>query len=166
MNFDCVIRGDGNEIMSIYSGVCWIYTARHCVHLRYPCISVKPTSLLDDILDRAYLRCTWRRRSSELTDAFGGRDWVSMDMHLETEIKWTQRCTWRPGLSEVGDPFGSHDRVNLQAVIKRVWRYTSRPWSSEFGHGFARYDRWGLEEYLEAVDLEGGAMATETLFIG
>jgi len=37
---------------------------------------------------------------------------------------------------------------------------------SEFGDALAGYDRARLEEYLEAVDLERGAMAAETLFIG
>ena len=72
-----MIRGDGNEMMSIYSGVCRIYSPRHSVHLRYPCISVQPLSLLEDVLDRACLRCTWRRRSNELRDALGGRDRVN-----------------------------------------------------------------------------------------
>jgi len=38
VNFHCIIRGDGKEMMSIYSGVSLIYTPRHSVHLRYPCI--------------------------------------------------------------------------------------------------------------------------------
>jgi len=53
------------------AAVCRIYTPRHPVHLRYPCISVQPPSLLEDILDRTCLRCTWRRRLSELSDALG-----------------------------------------------------------------------------------------------
>jgi len=36
---------------------------------------------------------------------------------------------------------------------------------SEFEDALAGYDWARLEEYLEAVDLEGGAMAGETLFI-
>jgi len=57
------------------AAVCRIYTPRHPVHLCYP-------------FDRACLRCTWRRRLSELRDALGGRDWASLEMHLETEIEW------------------------------------------------------------------------------
>jgi len=57
--------------ISELAAVCQIYTPRHPVHLRYPCISVQPPSLLEDILDRACLRCTWRRRLSELRDALG-----------------------------------------------------------------------------------------------
>ena len=56
------------------AAVCRIYTPRHPVHLRYPCISGQPPSLLDDRLDRACLRCTWRQRLSELRDAPGGLD--------------------------------------------------------------------------------------------
>ena len=112
----------------------WSYTPRHSVHLRHPCISVQPPSLLEDVPDRACLRCTWRRRSSELRDALGGHDWASLDMHLETEIEWTQRCTWRPWSSEFGDALGGQNRASLElchleAMIVLTWR----PWSSEIG---------------------------------
>ena len=56
------------------AAVCRMYTPHHPVHLRYPCISVQPPSLLKDILDGACLRCTWRRRMSELRDELGGRN--------------------------------------------------------------------------------------------
>jgi len=84
------------------AAVCRIYTPRHPVHLRYPCISVQPPSLLEDILDRACLRCTWSRRLSELRDALGGRDWASLEMHVEAVIERVWRYTWRPWLSEIG----------------------------------------------------------------
>jgi len=67
-------------------------------------------------------------------------------MHSEAVIERVWRCTWRPRSSAL--------------------RCTWRPCSSEFGDALAGYDRARLEEYLEAVNLEGGAMATETLFIG
>jgi len=132
--------------MFIYSGVCRIYTPRHSVHLRYTFISVQPPSLLEDVLDRACLRGTWRRRSSELRDSLGRRDWgyalgdwdrVKSEMHLEAVIERVRICTWRLRLSEFGDALGGHDRANLQAVIERLWRYTWRPWLSEFvdAHG-------------------------------
>jgi len=38
------------------------------------------------VIERVW-RCTWRARLSELTDALGGRDRVSLDMHLEAEIE-------------------------------------------------------------------------------
>jgi len=37
---------------------------------------------------------------------------------------------------------------------------------SEFGDALAGYDVARLEEYLEAIDLEGGITAAEILFIG
>jgi len=68
-------------------------------------------------------------------------------MHFEAEIEWTLK-------------------MPLEAVINRVWRCTVRLWPSEFGDALAGFDGATLEEYLEAVDLEAGAMAAETLFIG
>jgi len=101
-------------MMSIYSGVCRIYTPCHSVHLRYPCISVQPPSLLEDVLDRACWRCTWRRRSNELSDALGGRDRVNSE-----------------------DELGGRDRSSLEihseAVTERVCRCTCRLWSSDIG---------------------------------
>jgi hypothetical protein len=35
-------------------------------------------------------KCTWRPRSTELRDALGGRNRVSLDMHLEAEIEGTE----------------------------------------------------------------------------
>jgi len=118
VNYHCMIIGDGNEMMSIYSGVCPIYTPRHSVHLRYPCIPIQPPSLLEDVLDRACLRCTSRRRSNELRDAFGGRDsvnsedalgghdWSSLEMHSEAVTERVWRCTCRLWLSEIGGVLG------------------------------------------------------------
>jgi len=51
-------------------------------------------------------RCTWRPTSSELRDALGGRNRMSLE---------------------------AIDRANLEAVIKRVWRCTWRPWAFELG---------------------------------
>jgi len=56
--------------------------------------------------------------------------------------------------------------MHLEAVMKRVWRCTWRPRSSEFGDAPAGHDQSRLEEYLAAVDWEGGATAAVTLFIG
>jgi len=123
-----MITGDGNEMMSIYSGVCQIYTPCHSVHLHYPYISVQPPSLLGEVLVRACLRCTWRRRSSELRDALGV-----------------------PGSSEFGDALGGHDRANLQAVIEQVWICTWRLKSSEIRDALGGQDRASLEMHLEAM---------------
>ena len=84
MNNHCMIRGDGNEMMSIYSGVCRIYTPHHSVQLHCHCIFVQLPSHLDDVRNRECLRGTWRRRSSELRDAPGGRHSACLDLHLET----------------------------------------------------------------------------------
>ena len=56
--------------------------------------------------------------------------------------------------------------MHLEIVIERVGRCTLRLCPSEFGDALAGYDQARLEEYLEAVDLEGGAMAAEIPFIG
>jgi len=147
--------------LSMYSAICRTYTPRHSVHLRYPCISVHPQSLLEDVLggrDRACLemhletkiewtqRCTWRPGSSEFGDALGDR-----------EIEWTQRCTWRPWLSEFGDALGGRDRVNsemhLEAVIERVGRYTWRPWSNKIGGVLG--GGWSGSDWSEGVQSGG-----------
>jgi len=46
------------------------------------------------VMERVW-RYTWGLRFGELRDALGGRDRASVEMHLETEIEWTQWCTWR-----------------------------------------------------------------------
>jgi len=85
------IKWDWNEMMFIYSGVCRINTPQHSVNLRYPCISLPPPSLLEDVL--------------------GGRDQAFLEMHLQIGIEWTKRCTWRPGSSEFGDSLGGRNGV-------------------------------------------------------
>jgi len=56
--------------------------------------------------------------------------------------------------------------MHLEAVIERVWRCNCRLRLSELRDALGGRDRASLEEYLEALDLEGGATAAETLFIG
>ena len=51
----------------------------------------------------------------------------------------------------------------FEAVIERGWRCNWRPRLSELRDELGGYDRARLEENLEAVDLEGGATAAETL---
>jgi len=150
-------------MMCTYSGVCRIYTPRQSVHLPYPWISVQPLSLLQDVLDWACLRFTWRQRSSELRDALGGRDSASLDMHLETAIEWTQWCTWSRGSSEFGDALGGHDHANLKAVIERVWRYTWRPWSSEFGDALGGRGRVNSEDAVGGRDRSSLEMHSEAV---
>jgi hypothetical protein len=54
-------------------------------------------------------RSTWRPRSSELRDALGGQDRLSLEMHWEAVIKQVWRCIWRPRLSELRDALGGRD---------------------------------------------------------
>jgi len=91
---------------------------------------------------------------------------VNSGMHLEAVIERVWRCTWGPCSCDLGGRNRTSSETHLQAVIERIWRYTCRLCWSEFGDALAGYDRARLEEYLEAVDLEGRAMAAETLFIG
>ena len=135
---------------------------------------------LESVLGRVW-RCTWRPKSSELTAALGGCGRASLEKDLEAVIEWTERCTARAWWSECRDALGGRVRVNwelhLEGVIDCVWRCTWRPrmsalrctwmpWSSKFGDALAGYDRARLDEYLEAFNLAGGTMVTETLYIG
>jgi len=122
-------------MLSIYPGVSQIYAPRRSVHLRYTCIPVHPPSLLNDIL--------------------GGRDWSSLERHLEAEMEWTHRCTWRPWSSEFGDALGDRDWVNSQmhweAVIEQVWTCTWRPSSSELRDALWGCDWASSEMHLQAM---------------
>jgi len=64
-------------------------------------------------------------------------------MHLEAKIELTQGCTWRRGLRKFGDVFGDYDRANLEAM------------SSHFCDILGCHNQSKLEEYLQAVNLEG-----------
>jgi len=90
-------------VFSLYNRMRWkwddVYLLRglpniyhHSVHLRSPCISVQPPSLLKNV--------------------FRGCDGACSEMRLETEIKWTQRGTWRPGWSKFEDALRERDQVN------------------------------------------------------
>jgi hypothetical protein len=59
-----------------------------------------------------------------------------------------------------------NSEMHFEAVIERVWRCNWRPRSSELRAALAGYDRARLEEYLEAVDLEGGATAAGLSILG
>jgi len=111
-----------------------VYLLRGLLNIYSPSLCPPPLPLYLRTTAIAPWRCTW---SSEF------------EMHLETEIEWTQRCTWRPGSSEFGDALGGRDRVNSEdslvvrdrsslemhseAVTERVWRCTCRLWSREIG---------------------------------
>jgi hypothetical protein len=55
--------------------------------------------------------------------------------------------------------------MHLEAVIGQTQGCTLRLRPRDYSDALATYDRTWLEEYLEAVDLEGGATAAATLFI-
>jgi len=123
-----------------------------------------------------------RPRLSEPRDALGGSNWTSAAMHKEANIEWTQWCTWRPWLSEFGDALGGRDwgrlKMQLQTGIEWTLRCNGRPWSRKYerctwrlrASEFRDVPQGGiwmrLMEYLDAADLEGHTMASETLFIG
>jgi len=62
---------------------------------------------LEAVIERVWRRI-WRPRSSNSRDALGGGDRVSLEMHLEAEIKL-------------------NSEMHLEAAIERVWRCTWRP---------------------------------------
>jgi len=85
----------------------------------------------------AVIERVWRPWSS----VSGGRDRACLEMHLETEIEWTQmhleagiervwRCTWRPRSSELRDAHRSRNwacwEIHLEAMIEQDWRSTWR----------------------------------------
>jgi len=106
-----------------------VYQLQGLLNIYYPSLCPPPLPLYFRTTAVTLWRCTW---SSVL------------EMHLETEIEWTQRCTWRPRSSELrwctwrpwsielGDALWGCDRgsleMHLQAMIERDWRSTSR-WS-------------------------------------
>jgi len=160
--FRCMLRWDENEMMSIYPRVFQTYTPHRSVHLHYPCISVHPPWLLNNILrgrNRATLSsCTWRSRSSKLRDALGGRDWGSLEMYLEARIEWTQRCILRPWSRMFGDAIADRDWVNSEihseAVSERVWKCNWRLGLSESRDELRSCD-WARVEMQLAAGTEG-----------
>ena len=140
-----------------------VYLPRGLPNMYSPLLSPPPLPLYPRSPALACGWWTWRLWSSDLRDALGGRDRVSSEIHSEAIIQRVWRCTWRPRFTDLRDALWGHDRASLEmqleSEIEWTQRCTGRPWSSEFGHSL-------VEEYLEAVDLEGGATAAETLFIG
>jgi len=83
-------------------------------------------------------------------DVLGRRNQACLEMHLETEIEWSQRCTWMLLLSVLGDTLGGHDQSRLEEYLESV--------------DLEAIDLRGVN--LEAVDQEACAMEAETLLIG
>jgi len=55
---------------------------------------------------------------SELSDALGGRDRVSLEMHLEAVIERVWGCTGRLRSSELRAALGGRDRVSLEMHLE------------------------------------------------
>ena len=92
-------------------------------------------------------RCTCRPLSSEFGDANGGRDRVTLDMHLEAAMERVWRCTGRLWSTEFGDAVGGRDGANLEAVL------------SAYRDTLGGYDWACLEMHLQAMierDWRGG----------
>jgi len=106
-------------MMSIYSGVGRIYTPRHSVHLRDPCISEHLPSLLEDVL--------------------GGHDRACLEMHMEAGIERVWRCTWRPRSSELSDSLGVADRASLKMHLEVV--LATVPFSDRFYYSGSKKTR-------------------------
>jgi hypothetical protein len=125
-------------MISIYSGVCRIYTLHYSIQLRYHSLSVHLMLLLRDVL-RGYVggsvemqyeagkMRTWRHYSSEFRDIPGFWEWASLVMHLETVIVQT----WRVESLGFGATLGGQDGVNLvmqpEIGIQGVKRFTWGP---------------------------------------
>ena len=107
---------------------------------------------------RLYWMTVTRPVTCRCYNALGGRDWVSLEMHLEAEVEWTDRCTWRPWSIEFGDALGGRDRASLEMHLEVEMEWTQRcswrSWSSEFGHALGNRDRVNWEMHLEAM-IEG-----------
>jgi len=57
---------------------------------------------------------------SDLRYGLVGCDRVSLEMHLEAEIEWTQRCTLRGWSSEFEDAPAGNDQVKLEMHSEAV----------------------------------------------
>jgi len=146
---------DENDMMSIYPGVSLIYTPCHSFYLCLPCISIHPPSLLNDVLEALINQVSiWTSgpKSRELWDSVLGRDRASLEMHLETDIEWTQICTCRPWSSKFIDTIGDwdlvHSEMHCEAVIGWVWICTWRRRFSKLTEAHRGCDRESCEMQL------------------
>jgi len=113
-------------MMSMYFKIWRIYTPRHSIHSCYASISVHPPSLLEDIPR--------------------GRGRACFEMHLQSEVEWTQVCTWRPGSSEFSDVVGNWE-------IKWTHRCTWWPGSNKVGGLLG--GGWSGSDWSECSQSEG-----------
>jgi len=182
--FLCTTRWDENGMLSIYRRVSQIYTLCCSIHHRYPCVSVYPPPLHNNIFGghhqasmemhleaetESTWRCTGRLSSSEFGDTLGGWDGVNSEMHWEAVIEQVWRWTWRQRCSELRDALADGDRASLDIYLEAQTEWTPRctlkRWTSQFEEALAGSDRARLEESLKVVNLEGGATAADILFI-
>jgi len=61
-------------------------------------------------------RCTCRLSPTTLREALGGRNWASVETHVEAKINWNQRST--------GSRNWVHSDIHLEAMIDHDWRST------------------------------------------
>jgi len=125
----CMIRWDGDEMMcKNFRGLPNIYS---------PSLCLPPLPLY--FCTPAITPWRWTRRS--WWSVSGGHDQMCLEIHLETEIEWTQmhleaviervwRCTWRLRSSQLRDAHGSHNwvcwEIHLEAIFEQDWRSTWR----------------------------------------
>jgi len=52
------------------------------------------------------------------SDALGGRNQSSLEMHWQAVIERVWRCNWRRRLSELRDALGGRDRASLELHLE------------------------------------------------
>ena len=129
---------------------------RENVHLHYPCVSIHPPSLINDVLeghDRASLEMHWGPWSSEFEDALGRRNVMNSEVDLVAVMERVRWCTGRSWSSNCGDALWGRDRASwemqLDTEIEWTERCTGRPWLSRFGHACRGWDRVNSEMHSE-----------------
>ena len=141
-------------MLSICPGVSWIYTPSGSFHLRFPCISAHPPSLIPPLFLR-YLRTPTVADSLSVSPVSPYTHHRSLMIYIEAVIELVWRCTWRPRTSELREALGGRERSSLEmhweAVIERVLTCTWRPRWSQLTHALGGRDRVNSEMRLAAV---------------
>jgi len=103
--------------------------------------------------------------SSDFGDTLGGRDWVTLEMHLETVIERHWRYTRRPWWGAYKDALGQCDRAGLDEDLEVVDARCTGCWDSI--HQLVKLQPWEcdketlpsiwalMESWLMAVDRVG-----------
>ena len=91
-----------------------------------PCICRRWLRMCYEAMIEGVETCTSMLRSSELRDALGGWDRVSLAMHCEAMIEPVWSCHRRPRLSQLSETLGGCGwaslQTYLQAMIEWHWR--------------------------------------------